>query len=178
MKFPYKDEVEKVNYTAIIINTPKDKDESVYVVLAEKNSQYQKATLIDRKLIQWNKNNIRFIWNYDDLSTFRELYNMLKIFSLEYIISEWNNTLNDKDEDIFNVECVFDQNYVDSDFEQFLFALENKGISINCNYDNEYIRFTDIDGTVFEVRTTETENRYDSDVTETIVFWDTLSEVI
>lgn len=174
MKFPFKDNDDNTYWNAIITHVVKDK---VQMALVDVNSQYQKMIEVDEKKLKWNQDNIEFIWDYEKLSTFREFYDMLKIFSLEYIINEWNDTLTDKDEYILDVECIFDQNYVDSDFEQFLLVFESKGISIECNYDDGNIRFTDIDGSVFEVRTTETENRYDSDITETIVFWDTMMEI-
>ena len=141
------------------------------------DSQFQDITEVNREQLKWNPDNIQFIWDHKQLKTFRELFDMLKIFSMEYIIGEWNNTLIDNDEDIFDVECIFDQTYVDSDLEQFLLALERKGIIIQYNYDNRCIRFVDIDGTIFEAQTRAFTNRHDDLESEIIIFWDTLNEV-
>ena len=130
--------------------------------------------------LKWNPDNIEFILDYDKVRTFRDLYDMLKILSLEYIFSEWNQTFssNDCEGEYFNVECTFDQTYVDDDLDYFLHTLEDKGISIEYNYANRNIRFVDIDGAIFEAQTKAFTNRHDDDLeSEIIIFWDTLKEV-
>ena len=175
MKFQYKDDEGNTRLNSIITYVLKDK---VQMALVDINSQFQKITETYKGQLKWNTDNIQFIWDLEQLTTFRELYNMLKIFSMEYIIGEWNNTLANKDEDIFDVECIFDQTYVDSDLDYLLRALESKGIIIQYNYDNRCIRFVDIDGTIFEAQTRTFTNRHDDDLeSEIIIFWDTLKEV-
>lgn len=174
MKFQYKDDEGKTRLNSIITHVLKNK---VQMALVDIDSQFQKITEVDKRQLKWNLDNIQFIWDLEQLTTLRELYDMLKIFSMEYIIGEWNNTLVDKDEDIFDVECIFDQTYVDSDLDYLLYALEHKGIKIQYNYDNRCIRFVDIDGTIFEAQTRAFTNRHDDLESEIIIFWDTLKEV-
>ena len=131
MKFQYKDDEGKTRLNSIITHVLKDK---VQMALVDIDSQFQKVTEVDKGQLKWNPDNIQFIWDLERLTTFRELYNMLKIFSMEYIIEEWNNTLRDKDKDIFDVECIFDQAYVDSDLDCLLHALEGKDIKIQYKY--------------------------------------------
>lgn len=174
MKFQYKDDEGNTRLNSIITHVLKDK---VQMALVDINSQFQKITEVDKKDLKWNPDNIKFIWDLEQLTTFRELYNMLKIFSMEYIIGEWNNTITNRDEDIFDVECILDQTYVDSDLEQFLLILERKRIIVQYNYDNRCIRFVDIDGTIFEAQTRAFTNRHGDLESEIIIFWDTLKEV-
>jgi len=173
MKFNFED------HNAIITHVP-TKGDKVHVALIKNGQHYDEIAFMSKANMKWNPDNIRFIWDYDTLTTFRELYDMLKILSFEYILSEWNQTFNERDNEIenFNVECTFDQTYVDEDLDYFLRSLEKKGIDIQYNYENRCIRFVDIDGSIFEANTKAFTNRHDDDLeSEIIVFWDTLKEI-
>lgn len=179
----------ELNHNAIITHVPENERKKMLVMLIREGASYDKEVYISRKnkKLKWNPNNYEVVFSLKDLKTFRELFNMLKIFSFEHIISEWNDESkyrrNGKEtEYIVNLERCFDQVYLDSDFDEFIDILNEKGIITEYEYETEetpgYMRFIDVDGSVFEVKMKNYENRFDIELPdETIVFFDTLKEI-